>query len=171
MPVDKNRREVPYLLGRMYAIIESSINEGGGQLSPNDYSVAMTTPLYAFPRLFARYKSPVSSHLREDVMMEMFDWLPSDFNFPTSMSNAQQADFFIGYEHELADIFREQTRRKVAKAVKLKRVERNMTQEQLANKAGITTQTVGNIESGKFNVSLDVLSSVMAVLGIKMAIE
>lgn len=104
-------------------------------------------------------------------MMEMFDWLPSDFNFPTSMSNAQQADFFIGYEHELADIFREQTRRKVAKAVKLKRVERNMTQEQLANKAGVTTQTVGNIESGKFNVSLDVLSSVMAVLGIKMAIE
>lgn len=55
--------------------------------------------------------------------------------------------------------------------MKLKRVERDLTQEQLAEKADITTQTVGNIESGNCNVSLDVRSSVMAVLGIKMAIE
>ncbi len=69
------------------------------------------------------------------------------------------------------DAYKEQVRRRIAKVVKLKRIELDMTQAQLAEKAGITKQTVCNIESGDYNVSIDVLSAVMAVLGINLNIE
>jgi putative transcriptional regulator len=42
---------------------------------------------------------------------------------------------------------------KVSK-VKLARVESDLTQAQLAEKAGVTRQTIGLIEAGKFNPSL-----------------
>lgn len=38
--------------------------------------------------------------------------------------------------------------------VKLARVESDLTQAQLAEKAGVTRQTIGLIEAGKFNPSL-----------------
>jgi putative transcriptional regulator len=42
---------------------------------------------------------------------------------------------------------------KVSK-VKLARVQSDLTQAQLAEKAGVTRQTIGLIEAGKFNPSL-----------------
>jgi len=38
--------------------------------------------------------------------------------------------------------------------VKLARVEKNLTQEQLAELVGVTRQTIGLIEAGKFNPTL-----------------
>lgn len=76
----------------------------------------------------------------------------------------------LGYDHEYADINKERNRLAIAKAVRVKRAELDMTQQQLADKAGITAVTLSNIEKGKCNASIDVLSSVMASLGIKMEI-
>ncbi len=165
MPLDKNCKDVPYLLGRMAAIIERSV-----ELTPHQQNQAQEMPYIIFPTMIAKYHE-AGSPLRSSELSELICLLPSDRPFPDRLALPEQGQFIIGHDHELADIFREQNRRKVAKAVKLKRVELDLTQEQLAEKAGITTQTVGNIESGNCNVSLDVLSSVMAVLGIKMAIE
>ena len=44
-------------------------------------------------------------------------------------------------------------KKKVSK-VKLARVQSDLTQAQLAEKAGVTRQTIGLIEAGKFNPSL-----------------
>jgi putative transcriptional regulator len=38
--------------------------------------------------------------------------------------------------------------------IKLARVEKNLTQEQLADLVGVTRQTIGLIEAGKFNPTL-----------------
>ncbi len=39
--------------------------------------------------------------------------------------------------------------------MKLARVEKDLSQEQLANRVGVTRQTIGLIEQGKYNPSLN----------------
>lgn len=170
MAIDKNRKEQGYLLGRLYAIIEHSINESLGRVSPNDFSHAMMTPYCIFPRLIARYHS-TQNILQEQEYQDIMNELPSDNPFPRNLSLTQQGQFCIGRDHQLAEIYRERNRRKIAKTIKLKRVELDMTQAQLAEKAGVTRKTIGSIEDGDYNASIDVLSAVMAVLGIKIEIE
>jgi len=43
---------------------------------------------------------------------------------------------------------------RIANRVKLARVEKGLTQEQLADLAGVTRQTIGLIEAGKYNPTL-----------------
>ncbi|MDA5263501.1 transcriptional regulator [Streptococcus pneumoniae] len=58
-------------------------------------------------------------------------------------------------------------RTKVAKNLKLKlaRVERDLIQGQLAEAVGVTRQTIGLIEAGKYNPSLSLCQSICRCLG------
>lgn len=47
---------------------------------------------------------------------------------------------------------------------------RNMTQEELASKCGITRTTISKIEHGKFSVSVDMLARICEELGAKVEI-
>lgn len=49
--------------------------------------------------------------------------------------------------------------------MKLARTERELSQEQLAEAVGVTRQTIGMIEAGKFNPSLQLCLSICRVLG------
>lgn len=49
--------------------------------------------------------------------------------------------------------------------MKLARVERNLSQEQLAEAVGVTRQTIGMIEAGKFNPSIQLCLSLCRALG------
>jgi putative transcriptional regulator len=49
--------------------------------------------------------------------------------------------------------------------MKLARVEKDLSQEQLANAVGVTRQTIGMIEAGKFNPSLQLCLSICRALG------
>lgn len=49
--------------------------------------------------------------------------------------------------------------------MKLARIERELTQEQLAETVGVTRQTIGMIEAGKFNPSLQLCIAICRVLG------
>lgn len=51
------------------------------------------------------------------------------------------------------------------KKMKLARVEKDLSQEQLAQLVGVTRQTIGMIETGKFNPSLQLCISICRVLG------
>lgn len=170
MPVDKKCKDVPYLLGRLYAIIEVSAKGLLGQFSANDYGLAMRTPGYIFPQLYTRYLG-TPDRLMEDEAREIMSMLPQDQPFPMQVGLAGQGQFLVGYELQMGELFKMENRRKIATAVKVKRTKLDMTQQQLAEKAGITANTVGNIESGDNNVSVDVLSAVMAVLGLKIEID
>lgn len=49
--------------------------------------------------------------------------------------------------------------------VKLARVEKNLTQEELANLAGVTRQTIGLIEAGKYNPTLKLCLAISKITG------
>lgn len=49
--------------------------------------------------------------------------------------------------------------------IKLARIEKNLTQEELANIVGVTRQTIGMIESGKYNPTLNLCLDIAKALG------
>lgn len=49
--------------------------------------------------------------------------------------------------------------------MKIARIEKDLSQEQLADLIGVTRQTIGMIESGKFNPSLQLCLSICRALG------
>lgn len=51
------------------------------------------------------------------------------------------------------------------KKLKLARVENDLSQEQLADKVGVTRQTIGLIESGNYNPSLNLCIAICKALG------
>lgn len=165
MPLDRESRDHAYLMGRLAAIIGQSV-----ELTAHQMEQAQETPCIIFPAIIARYHE-AGEPVAPKEFSEIMDMLPSDFAFPQQMTLPQQGRFIIGHDHQAAEIYRQRNRRQVAKAVKLKRTELGLTQTQLAERAGTTQMTVGKIEGGDSNVSLDLLSSVMAVLGLKMEIE
>lgn len=54
---------------------------------------------------------------------------------------------------------------KAGNRLKMARVVKDMTQEQLAEKIGVTRQTIGLIEAGKYNPTLKLCISICRVLG------
>lgn len=51
------------------------------------------------------------------------------------------------------------------KKLKLARVERDLSQEELAELVGVTRQTIGMIETGKYNPTLNVCRAICRALG------
>lgn len=49
--------------------------------------------------------------------------------------------------------------------MKIARMEKNLSQLQLAEQVGVTRQTIGMIEAGEFNPSLKLCVSICRVLG------
>ena len=60
---------------------------------------------------------------------------------------------------------KDQQRVKFGKHVARLRKDQRMTQQQLAEMAGLKPVTVKNVEAGNFNVPLDVLCRIAVVLG------
>lgn len=52
--------------------------------------------------------------------------------------------------------------------MKFKRIELNMSQTELAQKAGVTRQTIGLIESGDFNPSIKLCIAICRALGVTL---
>lgn len=54
------------------------------------------------------------------------------------------------------------------KKIKIARIENDLSQEQLADKVGVTRQTIGLIESGNYNPSLNLCIEICKVLNKKL---
>ena len=52
--------------------------------------------------------------------------------------------------------------------MKFRRIELDMSQTELAKKAGVTRQTIGLIESGEFNPSIKLCISICKALGVTL---
>ena len=52
--------------------------------------------------------------------------------------------------------------------LKFRRIELNMSQTELAQKAGVTRQTIGLIESGEFNPSIRLCIAICRALGVTL---
>ena len=53
----------------------------------------------------------------------------------------------------------------IANCLKLARIEKDLTQEQVAELAGVTRQTIGLIEAGKYNPSLKLCMILSKITG------
>ena len=52
--------------------------------------------------------------------------------------------------------------------LKFRRIELNISQTELANRAGVTRQTIGLIESGEFNPSIKLCIAICKALGVTL---
>ena len=52
--------------------------------------------------------------------------------------------------------------------MKFRRIELDMSQLELAKKAGVTRQTIGLIEAGEFNPSIKLCIAICKALGVKL---
>lgn len=52
--------------------------------------------------------------------------------------------------------------------MKFRRIEMNMSQTELANRAGVTRQTIGLIEAGEFNPSINLCVAICKALGVTL---
>ena len=52
--------------------------------------------------------------------------------------------------------------------MKFRRIELNMSQTELAKKAGVTRQTIGLIEAGEFNPSINLCIAICKALGVTL---
>ena len=52
--------------------------------------------------------------------------------------------------------------------MKFRRIELDMSQTELAKKAGVTRQTIGLIEAGEFNPSIKLCIAICKSLGVKL---
>lgn len=52
--------------------------------------------------------------------------------------------------------------------MKFRRIELNMSQTELAKRAGVTRQTIGLIEAGEFNPSINLCVAICKALGVTL---
>ena len=62
----------------------------------------------------------------------------------------------------------DEERKRIGNVIQVLRVQQGLTVEELAQKAGVGSSLLMRVELGKFNVRLDVLSSVAEAMGYKV---
>ena len=62
----------------------------------------------------------------------------------------------------------DEERKRIGNVIQVLRVQQGLTVDELAKKAGVGSSLLARLELGKFNVRLDVLSSVAEALGYKV---
>lgn len=62
----------------------------------------------------------------------------------------------------------DEERKRIGNTIQVLRVQQGLTVEELSEKAGVASTLLTRVELGKFNVRLDVLSSVAEALGYKV---
>lgn len=86
------------------------------------------------------------------ALREMADWLRKE-HYDTAMPSL----------HVLRD--------QMGQTIRDIRIQRGMTQQDLADAAGITKANVCNIEAGKYSVGFDVLNRIANALGVKIEMK
>lgn len=106
MSLDKERKDIAYLLGRLFSIIEKTQKDAlGGQINATVkdkfLGTACTNPNLVFPQLLKN----VQNHIKKSDYGYMSEKAISDLmqditDFPKTLSLQEQGLFFIGYYHQ-----------------------------------------------------------------------
>ena len=117
MSLDTSRNSVPYLLGRLFAVLEKVQEESaGGKLNATIkdkyFASASTTPRRVFPLLLKltqnHFKKLNTENkglgiIRDKTLGEIMDRLQS---FPATLVLEDQGEFAIGYYHQRQDFYK-----------------------------------------------------------------
>jgi CRISPR-associated protein Csd1 len=111
MSLDKEQRDIGYLLGRLFAVLEKAQKDAipGANTTIKDrfYGSASATPSVVFPQLMrlAQHhiqKSSFGGYL-DRIMGEIMDSIE---RFPTHLSLEGQGMFALGYYHQKQELYR-----------------------------------------------------------------
>jgi CRISPR-associated protein Csd1 len=114
MSLDENKKDVPYLLGRLFAAFEKAqVDASGGSLNTTIrdryFGSASATPRAVFPVLFRLNQHHVSKGQHggyyAKLIGEIVEHVPAD-NLPTHMRLEDQGLFAIGYYHQRNAFYR-----------------------------------------------------------------
>lgn len=99
-----------------------------------------------------------------------------------TIGSIDQATKIAGYLREIADWLRKEhydtampslhaRREQIGQTIRSLRLQRELTQDQLAREAGITRPNLANIEAGKYSAGLDILNKIADALGVIFEIK
>lgn len=106
--LDKTKTDVPYLLGRLFAIFEKAQEDAAGSklnstIKDRYFGSAMATPRVVFPILFRLNQHHVKKSefggIRRKEISEIVEMLKAE-NFPAHLMLEDQGLFAIGYYHQ-----------------------------------------------------------------------
>ena len=156
MGIDRNCMDQPYLMGRMVAIIETTIvvpsgfankvaaNPNGDMLNPYlDKAIAKGGD-YADDLMMLKSKSGGASN-----------------------SLDTEGQYWIGYYNQRADI----DRKRIGQQIKDRRMEFNYSQQDLAKMTRMTAATISKLENGRWSASVDMLSRVASALHLELNLD
>ena len=155
--MNTERKDMPYLVGRLIAITEhyASKHFGPGTLRE----------MYKFP---ARYIDVFSKYVDNDD--EFYKDVTSSMEepIPTVAKITDKADMAMGYYAQKSlydgEKAKESDRLRIGQRIAALRIERGMTQQDLADKTGLIRAHISRIEMGKYSVGLDALQTIADAL-------
>ena len=113
MSLDTERREAPYLLGRLFAILEKAQLDALGKINATIkdrfFSAASATPASVFPRLLRlsqhHIEKAANGYISDRRIAEIMDHINE---FPTHINLQDQGLFAIAYYHQKNALYRKQ---------------------------------------------------------------
>lgn len=110
--LDENNNEVPYLLGRLFAVLENlqgrALGDVNATIRDRYFGAASATPALVFPRLLRvsmHHAAKIDGRWPEPLKARIVDRLPP-LPFPPVLDLEQQGLFAIGYYHQREALFR-----------------------------------------------------------------
>jgi len=151
-----NLTKQTYNLGRVYAAVALAISD---QDTPDRRGTAPLHPLQAAAEMvkMASVQGKLSKALEKEVS-ELYDSVSPDY--PEALPTEEQGAWWLGYYH-----------RKAGKAMTIKaaREKAGLTQEQVAERIGVTQPTYAGWETGKRNPKQETLKKIAAAIGIDVS--
>jgi len=104
--IDDARRDAPYLLGRLFAILEKTLQDAlgfdhGGAFRDRCFNAASTSPSRVFPELLRRSRQQVKiAEFGNAHAKKIRDLSQAIDNFPPHLTLPEQGVFSIGYYHQ-----------------------------------------------------------------------
>lgn len=151
MALDKNCKATPYLTGRVIAVVE---RYAGDKFGPGTLTTMISHPQHSVS-VFLRYVDKDDAYYQELQNTEL----------PATMTPLEQGQVWVGYYHQKEAYDREETRGRLGQRIAEIRKSIGMTQEELAEKAGLQRTHIVRIEQGRYNVGVDTLQAIADVLG------
>lgn len=155
MALNLDCKAVPYLTGRAIAIVERF---AAPHFGPRTLQNMFSLPQY-YIGVFARY-----------VPADNPDWPDLFASLPKRLLPMEQAQAWIGYYHQKAELDKTDQRSAIGSRIAALRQEQGLTLTQLAEMAGIDRANLNKIELGKYNVSVDILNRICLALGVEIQI-
>ena len=156
MALDRENRDNAYLTGRLIAVVEHYASKHFG---PGTLSEAYNHPA-RLVEVFGRYIDRNDEYFRE------IDAVP-----PVSVYTAdEKSRMMVGYYHQRAvyDDANTAERLRIGKRIAELRKERGLTQQDVADRAGLQRNHLSRIEQGKYSVGFDTLQSIANALGMQV---